>query len=399
MPKQAASVRSQTVLRIKTLPPFGLMVISIAYVIEITTFPLILGGLSEEFDLSQSTAQSLVSSYKFALVASILVAGWIGDRVSREGVFAVGAFLFSAASFAFIFATDTTSLMQLRIAQGVGAGLFSPMIPALLAARRPTGTLAALSYWGMLTGAAAAVYPYIAAQLTLSFSWQAGWSVVPLAALIALLGLPCKSDRAAVPEPAPTKKPRSRLTFPVWAILGYVFINYGLTTWFIVAIALATGPEGHSLTTIGFALFVLWSIFSLTNYVIAKFGSSINNTTALILGILANFTAVVTFVIGPNDMVWLLASCILIGIGMGLNNAPTTDFAFRMTPPHSHGQIASLDIIAARLGGAVFVTLIPVTGSGALWGAGFSLAASLILIYCASKNPKRPNPSQIQMVL
>jgi len=369
------------------------MIVSIAYVIEITTFPLILGSLTADFDLSDEAAQSLVSSYKFALVASILLAGWLGDRISREGVFAVGTALFAISSSALIFVSEDQHLLQLRVVQGIGAGLFSPMIPALLADRKPQGTLAALGYWGMLTGAAAAVYPFIAAKLTEYFHWQAGWSIVPVFALIALLGLPKARDQVSTKTTTPSTRllGKTKLGYRVWCVLGYVFLNYGLTTWFIVAIALISGPDSYSLTTVGISLFVLWSTFSLTNLIVAKFGSYLPSAFGLSIGVLANTVAVGHVLFNPLNVPCMMAAAVLIGMGMGLNNAPTTDLAFKLTPSSVHGRIASLDIIAARLGGAVFVSLIPITGIIGVWAAAIALIASLILVQFACRKPTQQN--------
>ncbi|WP_420862751.1 MFS transporter [Algirhabdus cladophorae] len=343
------------------------MVISIAYVIEITTFPLILGGLSQSIDLSENTAYMLVSSYKFALVASIIFAGWIGDRYSREAVFTAGAALFFVASVAILMSPALDTMLPLRILQGIGAGLFSPMIPALLAARKPDSALSALGAWGMLTGAAAAVYPFIAAYLTTHFNWQAGWAVIPIFAGLALLGLPRPSDRktAAKKDPASSTNPfqsTGRLSRHVWALLLYIFLNYGLTTWFMVAVSLIGAANNVPLTTIGLILFVVWSVFSLMNLAISILGQRLRLKQLLLIGALVNSIGVVIFAMWPETVGLHFLAAILIGTGMALNNAPTTDLAFRMSDAAIHGRIASYDIIAARLGGAVFVLTVPVTG-------------------------------------
>lgn len=71
----------------------------------------------------------------------------------------------------------------------------------------------------------------------------------------------------------------------------------------------------------------------------------------------------------------LVISCVAVGLSMALCNAPTTDLAFRLTPKTAHGTIASADIIAARLGGAIAIMILPLS----LWQAApFVLAAALV---------------------
>jgi hypothetical protein len=71
----------------------------------------------------------------------------------------------------------------------------------------------------------------------------------------------------------------------------------------------------------------------------------------------------------------LVISCVAVGSSMALCNGPTTDLAFRLTPKTAHGTIASADIIAARLGGAITIMILPLS----LWQAApYVLAAALV---------------------
>ena len=355
------------------------MLASIAYVIEITTFPMILSGLSSTLALDDRAALWLVSAYKVALVGSLLVGGWLGDRWSREGVFAVGTGIFCVSALAVLFAQNGDQALVFRILQGVGAGLFSPMVPALLAARKPHDPIAALGIWGMLTGAAAAVYPFLAALLTEQFSWHVGWMMVPAAAALALLGLPSRSDQSVPTSANSTDVPAGveRLNAGVWSILLYVFLNYGMTTWFIYALALSFDTTESSFTDIGALLFLLWAVFSLSNYVIAKIGRRVSVTAMLYLGVIANLAGIALFYGADGQMLYWAMAAALVGFGMALNNAPTTDMAFRLSPKRLHGRVASFDIVAARLGGAAFVMVVPMQS---IYGIYAALAATALSI-------------------
>lgn len=354
-------------VRLSTLPSFGIIIVSIAYVIEITTFPLILGSLSAALDLSHSQALWLVSGYKIALVVSLVAGGRLGDQFGREKIFAVGTLLFSLSSLALLAISDPDLALILRIVQGLGAGLFSPMIPALLAARDPKKSVAALSKWGMITGIAAAVYPFIAALLTQNAGWQMGWLVIPALSTIALLGLPTPRDViAATPSKSAALNPPdlglSSISFRVWLVLAYVFLNYGLTTWFIYA--LASPSDGvHALADVGLAMFVLWSIFALGNLIVGRINRYISMSALLCIGTILNAIGISVLCFGQGAFSPCLIAAALIGSGMALNNVPSTDLAFRLSPQALHGCIASLDIIAARLGGAAFVLALPLAVS------------------------------------
>lgn len=167
------------------------------------------------------------------------MSGAAGDEIGKERVFTSGAFLFCTASVLLLFARTGEQTIILRLFQGAGAGLFSPMIPALLAANRPRNMLTALSYWGMITGAVAALYPFGAAFLMDTFSWRYGWMIVPVVTAIAVLRPPKPRGRADLKTKASAPSIRRILTLPVMSVLGFILISYGISTWFIVTIALS----------------------------------------------------------------------------------------------------------------------------------------------------------------
>nr|WP_272874390.1 MFS transporter [Pseudaestuariivita rosea] len=372
------------------------MLASIAYVIEITTFPMILESMSQSLGFDDEFARLLIVAYSVALVTSVLVGGWLGDKFSRETVFAGGALLFGASAVAVLFAQSGEQALVFRIVQGIGAGLFSPMVPALLAARKPHDPIAALGFWGMLTGAAAALYPFIGAVLTDNFSWQIGWLMVPMVTIIAFFGLPSSRDVVSYETATPElSEMRQRISAKVWAVMAYVALNYGMTTWFIVSLSLSYGDEGGTFTEIGFILFLLWATFSLGNFIIAKTGKWVNVGFMLNAGVLLNLGGVGIFTLLEPTLLLTSIAAICIGMGMALNNAPTTDLAFRLSDKVQHGRIASLDIIAARIGGAAFVFAIPVASMAGLYiGLAATILSLLLTAYCV-RAMRKPVPISV----
>ncbi|NSX55899.1 MFS transporter [Parasulfitobacter algicola] len=393
MPRPRAKDERAIQVRLNGIPAYGIMLASIAYVIEITTFPMILNGMAASIGVDENTAPWLVSVYSVALVISVVIGGWLGDKLSREVVFAIGTSLFCGSAIAVLFAQTMDQALIFRIMQGVGAGLFSPMVPALLAARKPNDPIAALGFWGMLTGAAAACYPFIASLLTEEFSWHVGWMMVPAAAALALFGLPSPrdvTDYSLVKDTVAETKEKPRKMGPkVWAIMVYVFLNYGMTTWFIVALSLTFDGESGSFTTLGFILFLLWAVFSFGNYIISRIGRRTNIAAFLNIGVISNLIGIVIFCGFDASVMTDALAAIFIGAGMALNNAPTTDFAFRLSHKAQHGRIASMDIIAARLGGALFILVIPASGLTGFYAAIVATVLSLLLTaYCVRPRKK-----------
>ena len=95
--------------------------------------PLIIAGLG----LSDGQAGSLQSAFilVFALISPL--AGWLGDRVSRLRVAAVGVALWSIATFASGLAPSFAWLLLARALVGVGEGSYTVVTPSLLADHYP----------------------------------------------------------------------------------------------------------------------------------------------------------------------------------------------------------------------------------------------------------------------
>ncbi|MEM8978773.1 MAG: MFS transporter [Pseudomonadota bacterium] len=384
-------------VRLRGLPAFGMVLVSTAYVVEISTFPLILPALAESLNIlvQSSQARMLVAFYKIALVISLLFGGWLGDRLGKEVIFTVGTAIFCLASFALLLSPNAEAALIARALQGFGAGLFSPMVPALLSAHSPQNPVRALARWGLVTGIAAATYPIFAEQLIRLFGWSGGWVVIPLVAGLSLFGLPRTKDVKDPPEPAKIHTSLRDISIPVWAILAYVFLNYGITTWFIYAMAINM-PAGTGMYNIGLLMAVLWGTFSISNIAVEKLWNGwASGARLLVAGALLNTTGVWIFgAFGVQPICCVLAA-LLIGMGMALNNVPTTEMAFELSDRTMHGRVASLDIVAARLGGAVFVVWIPIVGwEGVIANTWAALISLMMVAYAASQHATYHQASQ-----
>jgi len=385
-------------VRLRGLPAFGMVLVSTAYVIEISSFPVILPFLADALNVLVDSPQArmLVASYKFALVFALLLGGWIGDRIGRETIFTIGTAIFALASIVLLFIPNPESALAARTFQGFGAGLFSPMIPALLSAHNPDNPVRALARWGLITGIAAAAYPFVAETLVTNFGWAAAWAFIPFVAVVALFGLPRRSDVVGHNDPVQLKSALKDISSPVWAILGYVFLNYGITTWFLYTISINLVSMDAAVPKIGILMAVLWGTFSFSNIAVEKLWRGwASGARLLVAGTLLNATGVWVFGAFEVTALTCVLSCVLIGMGMALNNVPTTEMAFELSDRTLHGRVASLDIVSARLGGALFILVVPITGwEGIITNTWAALISLMMVAYAASQHPSYYEASQ-----
>ena len=111
-------------MHLRNANTFAIYAASIAYIIEISTFPIIVKALSIDLALGTDQALWLISGYKITLIIALFVSGAAGDKIGKEHVFTSGAFLFCIASVLLLFARTGEQTIILRLFQGVGAGLF-----------------------------------------------------------------------------------------------------------------------------------------------------------------------------------------------------------------------------------------------------------------------------------
>ncbi len=100
--------------------------------LDTTITNVALPTLAEEFNVSHTTIEWVVTGYLLSLAAFIPVSGWAGDRFGTKRIFMIALALFTMASFMCGLAWSVESLIAFRILQGVGGGMLMPVGTAML---------------------------------------------------------------------------------------------------------------------------------------------------------------------------------------------------------------------------------------------------------------------------
>ncbi len=159
--------------------------------IDGTVVNVALPTLQEALGATAAEVQWVVESYALVMAALLLLGGALGDKVGRRRIFAIGAGLFAAASFACALAPDIEWLILGRAVQGLGAALLVPGSLALLGACIPPERRGrAIGRWSAVSAAAAGIGPLLGGWLVQEGSWRAiFWLNLPLAALTLFITL------------------------------------------------------------------------------------------------------------------------------------------------------------------------------------------------------------------
>ncbi|MFJ9364421.1 MFS transporter [Nocardia sp. NPDC101769] len=163
-----------------------------------------LPSIGRELGATPAQLQWMVSAYLLGFAATLIVAGHLGDRFGRKGLFLAGVAGFAVASLASAVAAGTEQLIAARAVQGVAAAVIMPQV---LGSLRTLFTGAergkVFAIYGAIAGIAVATGVVLGGVLTdwnlFGWGWRTIFAVnVPLAAVAIALGalwIPAAHDR------------------------------------------------------------------------------------------------------------------------------------------------------------------------------------------------------------
>ena len=142
-------------------------------VMDGTMVNVALPTLAEDFDVPSTSIEWVAVGYLLSLAAMIPVAGWLTDRFGSKRVFVVALGVFVAVSLACGAAQSLEQLVTLRVLQGIGGGLLTPVGSAMLFRAYPMEERAKAAI-GVLSVVvvAPAVGPVLGGVLVDNASWR-----------------------------------------------------------------------------------------------------------------------------------------------------------------------------------------------------------------------------------
>jgi EmrB/QacA subfamily drug resistance transporter len=146
-----------------------------------------LPAVGAAFDADVSGLQWLANGYLLTLAALTFVGGALADRLGRRLILLVGTGWFAVATIAVALAPTLEFLIVMRVLQGVGAALLTPIALAIIEVSiEPDDRTRAIGAWSGLSGLAVAIGPAIAGALVDGVGWQGAFLIpIPLTAVAA----------------------------------------------------------------------------------------------------------------------------------------------------------------------------------------------------------------------
>ena len=143
-------------------------------VLDGTVVNVALPSIQEDLGFSQSSLAWVVNAYLIAFGGLLLLAGRLGDLISRRGMFLAGLAVFTASSVLCGVAQSQEMLIAARFVQGVGGAMASAVVLGMIVTMfpEPREQAKAIGVFGFVASAGASIGLLVGGALTQSINWH-----------------------------------------------------------------------------------------------------------------------------------------------------------------------------------------------------------------------------------
>src|ERR671916_44716 len=206
-------------------------------VLDATVVNVALPAIQDDLGFSQSGLAWVVNAYLIAFGGLLLLAGRLGDLISRRGMFLAGLSVFTIASFMCGMAQTQEMLIAARFVQGVGGAMASAVILGMIVTMfpEPREQAKAIGIYGFVASGGGSIGLLAGGVLTDVINWHWIFFVnVPIGVGTALLTLRLVEDRPGIGLRAGADIPGAALVtgglmLAVYTILGVEDSGWGST--------------------------------------------------------------------------------------------------------------------------------------------------------------------------
>ena len=161
-------------------------------VLDVTVVNVALPSVQEDLGFSQSSLAWVVNAYLIAFGGFLMLAGRLGDLISRRGVFLVGLAIFTGASVLCGVSQSQGMLIAARFVQGLGGAMASAVVLGVIVTMfpEPREQARAIGVYGFVASAGGSIGLLVGGVLTDSINWHWIFFVnVPIGIVTAILAV------------------------------------------------------------------------------------------------------------------------------------------------------------------------------------------------------------------
>jgi EmrB/QacA subfamily drug resistance transporter len=201
--------------------------------LDSTILNVALPTLQQDLHASIAGLQWVSDAYLLVVASLLMLTGSTADRLGRKRLFLIGLAGFSLGSLLCSLAPNTGSLVALRMLQGLGGSMLTPISLSIVrnTFHDPKERAQALGIWSGIFGVAAACGPVVGGILVSTVGWRSiFWVNVPIgAAMIAATLRYVPESRA--PRPRRVDVPGQLLMIVFLGSLTYAVIQGPVSGW------------------------------------------------------------------------------------------------------------------------------------------------------------------------
>jgi EmrB/QacA subfamily drug resistance transporter len=201
--------------------------------LDSTILNVALPTLQRDLHASLSGLQWVADAYLLVVSSLLLLSGSAADRLGRKRVFLVGLAGFGLGSLLCSVAPDTGWLIGLRMLQGIGGSMLTPVSLSIVrnTFHDPRERAHALGIWSGIFGVATACGPIVGGVLVSTIGWRSiFWLNVPICAAMAAATVRYVPESRA-PRPRRVDVPGQLLMIAALGSLTYAVIQGPVAGW------------------------------------------------------------------------------------------------------------------------------------------------------------------------
>lgn len=204
-----------------------------AIILDNTILNVALPTLARDLQASGSDLQWIVDSYVLVFAGLLLSAGALGDRFGRRGALSAGLVVFGAGSVFAMHTGSASMLIAARAVMGIGGALIMPATLSILTNvfSDPKERAKAIAMWASVGGLAVALGPVIGGFLLEHFHWSAVFALNVPIAIVALAAGRVAVPTSRDPETPPLDIPGALLSIVALGSLVWAIISAGESGW------------------------------------------------------------------------------------------------------------------------------------------------------------------------
>ena len=151
----------------------NIMISTFMAVLDATIVNTSLPKIMSSFGISVDVSQWILTAYMLAFAIMLPTSGWMADRFGYKRTYALGLSIFTLFSFLCGISWNASSLIAMRVGQGIGGGLLQPIGMAIILREFPPEKRGlALGFWSIAAAASVSLGPMLGGYLVDNFDWH-----------------------------------------------------------------------------------------------------------------------------------------------------------------------------------------------------------------------------------